>query len=966
MSRKFFSTTTILIIASLSLLSFSCSKQEKAAEQQPSPAPSADQPAQEQEIPEETVTETEDLSPVEAPTYDEAFVTYSSGTVDYRSPDEDGWLPIEIGQSLRKEDSLRVADGAYCELQFGESAVVKVKEATTLTLSQVSLKEGERNVKMKMQAGAVLNRVEKLAKGERFKVQTPSAVCGVRGTQFSVENTKDNETKVAVKEGSVSVQPGSVDTDELKDKVKGKNEELEKAIEQIGQTASVISSNQEIDIDNEVAEEADETSAKVTKAVEEIAENEEEAPSQEQIDEISKLAEEVSTKVAEKRVAPKEISKEKSEELREIDDMKLLNFEPVQKTEPEEAEADEEEAGEVSETAERPMVLDLHKVAVRVEPKNARIRLNGKDRGRGSFSGVFNGGAELSFEISREGFKPHSFDITVEEETAKLYRLRLAKKEKEKPVTENFEIRTVPEDAEILKNGEKVAEGSYAESFEIGEKVAFTVHKEGYKERELQLDVALGSGKTYKIDLDRKTEKVNISAEPADSEIIVNGETVASGSFSDEFPVGKKIEVAIRKEGYKTETLDLTVGEEVQTYSVSLQREQQRVVVETRPGDAKILINGRGEGTGSASRTFPSGRELTITARREGYESRTVSYRTGSQGSKRFSLDLEPLPLQFTADISDAGLIGNAVSTGDLVFTSDKKGRIFAVSRDGEKRWTVETDNGRNENSYPVVSGNTLFFTGSNEMVKVRADKGTVISRTELSGDSAHLFGRRVVPYEDSILMPTNGSIRIIDQSSGELQKEIPVPGGSRMTPAIWNGKIITVNQQGSLLIIDPESSSVEGEISTAGMQPVALAPVVRENRAVFSGRKGTVVCVDLAERSVNWERDLSGESVSVFSDPECSPDGVYLFAGSRIFGLSMKDGSDLFAPISGVTSPPLYRNGTIIFGTSEGGLSAADAATGERHIAVNADEVITTRPVPSGRSVAAGTEDGTVLIMSP
>jgi outer membrane protein assembly factor BamB len=322
--------------------------------------------------------------------------------------------------------------------------------------------------------------------------------------------------------------------------------------------------------------------------------------------------------------------------------------------------------------------------------------------------------------------------------------------------------------------------------------------------------------------------------------------------------------------------------------------------------------------------------------------------------------------MQFTADVSDAGLIGNAVSFGNLVFTADKNGRIHAVNRDGEKQWAVETENGRNENSYPVVAGNSLYFTGANEMVKVRTDRGTIVSRTPLSGDSAHLFGRRVVPYDGAVLMPTNGSIRILDQASGELRKEISIPGGSRMTPAIWGDRIITVNQQGTLLIIDPDSSSVEGEIPTAGMQPVALAPSVREDRAVFSGRKGTVVCVNLAQKSVVWERDLPGESVSVFSDPECSPQGVYIFAGTRIFGLSMEDGSDLFSPISDATSPPLYRNGTILFGTSGGGLTVADADSGERRGGVDTDEVITTRPVQTGRSVVAGTEDGTVLVMSP
>ncbi len=186
------------------------------------------------------------------------------------------------------------------------------------------------------------------------------------------------------------------------------------------------------------------------------------------------------------------------------------------------------------------------------------------------------------------------------------------------------------------------------------------------------------------------------------------------------------------------------------------------------------------------------------------------------------------------------------------------------------------------------------------------------------------------------------------------------------MTPGIWNGKIVTVNQQGTLMIIHAASGSVEAEVSTAGMQPVALAPSIQGDRAVFSGRKGTVVCVDLATQTVLWERDLSGGSISVFSDPECSSQGVYIFAGNTLHGLSVSDGSDLFSPIRGVTGPPLYKNGKLYYGSQSGGLTVADAASGAPRGGVESRKIITTRPTENGISIIAGTEDGTILVMSP
>jgi len=912
-----------------------------------------------------TVTETEDLSPVEAPGDKEALVIYTSGRVIYRTSVSSEWKPVEIGQRLSENETLKVGETAYCELQFGESAVVKVKKSTTLSLARVDLKQGKRNVKMKMDVGTVLNKVNNLAKGEEFKVQTPSAVSGVRGTQFMVEVGIDKTTTVAVKEGTVAVQPGSQDTEEVKKKVGGSSETLLKALELIEQTSTLVSANQQIDIDEAAAQKNDQALEKVTESAEKISEEDESAPSEEEIEKIVKQTGELVREAAERKVAPKELNEEKSRELQEIDEMKLITITPPQEKAPagDAEEAEEEQIGEEKEKAPK---INVYKVAVHVEPEGAQIVLNGKERGRGSFSGLFEQGEQLSFKFSRKGFESHSFEITVSEATAKRYRIQLAEKAQEEPVTESFTIEAEPKSARILVDGEEVAAGSYSASYEVGREITFTVEKESYKQRKIPVTVSKGSGKTIDVELEQKSVPVAISAEPVDSEIFLNGEQVGTGSFSGQFETGRELSFTVRREGYRPEPLEFTVSGEVQSRNVSLQRRTQQVVVSPEPEDAQVSINGDQVGRGRISRDIHIGRDLNITARREGYRSMEVSYTTKDSGEKRFSLDLEPLPLQFTTDVSSSQLIGDAVSYENLVLSADADGRLFAVTRDGEKRWELATKNKRNENSYPVVIGSTVYFTGANEMVKVDARSGSVISRSPLSGDAVHLFGRRVVGYGKSVLMPTNSEIRVLDPSSGEVRRRISVPGESRMTPALWNGSIITVNQQGTLLAIDPKEGEVQKEIPTGGMQPVALTPSIRGDTAVFSGRKGTVVCADLAEGEVQWESSLSGGSGSVFSNPECSDTGVYLFAGSSIHGLSMQDGSGLFDPITGATSPPLYRGGTLYYGTKDGGLVAADARTGEVKDKIESEKIITTRPAESGERIVAGTKDGSVLVMHP
>ena len=1031
MKRILISILILCVSAGMVLLVGSCAKETEIEEEASAPA---EEEYIEPEIPGETVTETEELSAVEAPSYHEAFVIFSSGIVDYKPSSSDEWLPVEIGQTLTQDDSLRVDDASYCEVQFGESAVVKVKEATTISLSQVYLKEGERSVKVKMEGGSVLNRVEKLAGGEKFKVQTPSAVCGVRGTQFGVEAGRDNTTKVSVKTGAVAVQPGSVDTEDLKEKIAGKNDDLEEAVDALFETAAVVTSNQEFDVDEETAKETDQASIAVAEVVDKMTTDQETAPTKEEIEEAGRIAAETKENIVEKQVAPKEMSREKNEELKEIDEMKLLDLSPVE-TAAEKETKEGEEPQAVSE-APRKLVLDLHKVAVEVEPKNALIRVNGKERGRGSFSGVYNSGEELAFEIRREDFETHRFDIQVSKETAKLYRIKLAKKEKAEPLTEDFEIRTLPEDAEILVNGEPAGTGSFSESYLLGKSLSFTVRKEGYKENKIDVKVSLGSGKTYTVDLERKTERVEIRTTPADSRIFVNGRQAGIGSFEDDFPVGESLDFEIRKDGWKNQdfsldvregetiireisleqllqgvqigvvprdarilldglevgrgsftdhyeagtelsfelrregyipqTLDFTVTDELQSFQVSLERLQQRVSIRALPADAQIIINGRSAGSGPVSRTIPTGRALSISARRAGYQAQTVSYTTGSGGEKSFTLKLEPLPLQFVTEVTNTEIIGSAVALGNLTFTADSAGRIFAVDRDGKLVWEASTENEKNQNSYPVIVDGAVYFTGGKELVKLHARSGSVLHRNEFSGAEGHIFGRRVAELDGKLLIPATGSIRIVDPSDHSLLKEIPVPGGSRMTPATWKGKIVTVNQQGSILILNPDNAAVEKEIPSGGVQPVAQQARIIGDLAVFSGRKGTVVCADLSSGKVRWEKQIPGDSVSVFSDPECSSRAAFLFSNKGIYGFSMEDGRELFSPIVDAAGPPLYKDGSIYFGSEKGGLTEADAATGRETGGVKHDMIITTRPVENGISIIAGTRDGTILIMSP
>ncbi|MCK5198576.1 MAG: PQQ-binding-like beta-propeller repeat protein [Spirochaetales bacterium] len=218
-------------------------------------------------------------------------------------------------------------------------------------------------------------------------------------------------------------------------------------------------------------------------------------------------------------------------------------------------------------------------------------------------------------------------------------------------------------------------------------------------------------------------------------------------------------------------------------------------------------------------------------------------------------------------------------------------------------------------------------------------------------------------------LFPANDEIRIINRDNGDLIRTISLPGkGSRMTPAVWKDKILSVDQEGTLSIINSGSGSVEKEITTMGTQPIALSITVKNNVAVFSGRKGSVVCVDLNAGKVLWEKQLSdGENkVQVYSDIVCSDTGAYIYAKGLIFGLDLDSGNDLFEVVRNVSSPPAIIDDSLVFGLADSTLVFMDPSSGNIRESLSLEEPVSTRPAPFADKIAVGTSRGKIIIINP
>jgi outer membrane protein assembly factor BamB len=822
-------------VALILILSFASCGKEGPESVQPEPGETA---------PTEAVTETEELPPVKPPEHMQGIITFFSGNV-YILHGQDEFI-AEIGDHVEKEDVLIVEAASYCEVQFGDTAVIRIQENTEVAMKDINVSPGGSDVNLDMKTGSVLCKVKKLTGAEDFKVQTQTAVCGVRGTEFSVTADERKKTVLAVKEGAVAVLPSSVDIDMLKEQAGEENEELIAILEDLEKSAPVVSANEEINLDEKTLEETDKAVRAVEKIVMEIVEEAKQPVKTGKIDpaklaSLSKAVEKTKQEVAKKVAPPGQISPANKEKLDKIDDLTMI---------------------EVKEPK-------LVKIAVRTEPASAAITVNGREVGSGAFSGIYAAGEELRIYIAHPGYHDHTLEIIASKETGKLYKVKLMQDEgQDRAETEGISTAEKP--------GSGTAEGTAAAAADKGTADKTAVKEAGGKEQ-----AVMGA--------------VEITARPADAAILLDGKQVATGTYRGRHEAGSTLTFTVTRRGYARQKIEARVTE---------------------------------EGTG-----------------------RTVT--------------LIPLPVEVDVAVSKSPIVGNLIVDGNRIIAADGDGSVYAVDIEGKLIWRVDTKNSPNENSSPLLIGGRIYFSGSKELVVIAPDSGRVIQQTALDGSSAHLFGRRAVETAGTVYFPANNDIRVLDTGSGSFGREIPIPKGSRMTPAVWKGKLVIANLEGSLLIIDPAAKNpVLASVSTAAVQPIAIAPTIIGDLAVFSGRKGTMVCVDLSSEKTVWEKKLPGNA-SVFTDIACDGKGLYAYAKGRIFAVSLQDGSDLFPSIENATSAPLCSGDRFYYGSGNY-LVYRKAGDGSVIKQIEVSGQITARPAAAGAKITAGTSTGHILVMNP
>jgi hypothetical protein len=125
------------------------------------------------------------------------------GDVDISSADGKKFIP-EVGTFIKNDSKIRTGKKSYMELLLNDGSKIFIREVTALNISSLKMKETDPPTKVRMVTGKIRITMKKMFKSRSLLLRTPTAVAGVRGTDFGAIVSK-NETKIAVFNGQVEV-----------------------------------------------------------------------------------------------------------------------------------------------------------------------------------------------------------------------------------------------------------------------------------------------------------------------------------------------------------------------------------------------------------------------------------------------------------------------------------------------------------------------------------------------------------------------------------------------------------------------------------------------------------------------------------------------------------------------------------------------------------------------------------------
>jgi hypothetical protein len=132
-------------------------------------------------------------------------ITSYSGRFQVKQQDSRTWIDAATGMDVFFGDAIRTGEASEGVITLVDESFIQVRANSHIVLNTI-ISPLEKKNSILMFFGRVWSKVSKKAMRRKlFEVQTPTAVCGVRGTDFETGAYEDGTTLVQVNTGEVTI-----------------------------------------------------------------------------------------------------------------------------------------------------------------------------------------------------------------------------------------------------------------------------------------------------------------------------------------------------------------------------------------------------------------------------------------------------------------------------------------------------------------------------------------------------------------------------------------------------------------------------------------------------------------------------------------------------------------------------------------------------------------------------------------
>jgi hypothetical protein len=129
-----------------------------------------------------------------------------SGDVGLLSQGADTWIAPQPGLPLEPGDHIRTGEDGRAEIAFSDKALWALEPQTEVVTEHTDTHRG----RIDLNAGVLIGKVDSeqaAGSAQRWEFYTPAAVIAIRGTEFVLDVSQKEGTRLGVFEGTVEMQP---------------------------------------------------------------------------------------------------------------------------------------------------------------------------------------------------------------------------------------------------------------------------------------------------------------------------------------------------------------------------------------------------------------------------------------------------------------------------------------------------------------------------------------------------------------------------------------------------------------------------------------------------------------------------------------------------------------------------------------------------------------------------------------